>query len=278
LTSKKTIFVVRQAVLALLLWPAADLAWNAWADQLGPKPITEAIHWTGDWTVVFLLATLALTPARAVFGWQPLVSIRRRVGVATALYALLHLSLYALDQKWDLAFVASEIVKRIYLTIGFVALLLLQILAVTSTDGWQRKLKKNWQRLHRAIFLILPLALVHFLMQSKLNITDATLAAGLATWLVMWRLLPRRWRNNLAGLALITLLAPLITMGVETAWYGLVNHVNAWRVFYANFNPALAPRPALQVLLAGLAVLAFATARKILIWWRNRRTALLAAE
>jgi hypothetical protein len=94
----------------------------------------------------------------------------------------------------------------------------------------------------------------------------------------MWRLLPRRWRNNLAGLALITLLAPLITMGVEAAWYGLVNHVSAWRVFYANFNPALAPRPALQVLLAGLAVLAFATARKLLIWWRNRRTALLAAE
>jgi sulfoxide reductase heme-binding subunit YedZ len=278
LSPKQTIFVVRQAVLALLLWPAADLAWNAWADQLGPKPITEAIHWTGDWTVVFLLATLALTPARAVFGWHPLVSIRRRVGVATALYALLHLSFYALDQKWELVFVASEIVKRIYLTIGFMALLLLQILAVTSTDGWQRKLKKNWQRLHRAIFLILPLALVHFLMQSKLNITDATLAAGLAAWLVMWRLLPRRWRNSLAGLALITLLAPLITMGVEAAWYGLVNHVNAWRVFYANFNPALAPRPALQVLLAGLTVLAFATARQLLILWRNRRVAPLAAE
>jgi len=264
--------------LALLLWPVADLAWNAWADQLGPKPITQAIHWTGDWTVVFLLATLALTPARAVFGWQPLVSIRRRIGVATALYALLHLTLYAYDQKWDLVFVATEIVKRFYLTIGFVALLLLQVLAITSTDGWQRKLKKNWQRLHRAVYVILALALVHFLLQSKLNITDATLAAGLASWLIMWRLLPRRRRNSLAALALITLLAPVITIGVETAWYGLVNHVNAWRVFYANFNPALAPRPALKVLLAGLAVLLFAVGRRLVELWRARRTAPLAAE
>jgi methionine sulfoxide reductase heme-binding subunit len=277
-TPKQTIFVVRQATLALLLWPAADLAWNAWIDQLGPKPVTQAIHWTGDWTVVLLLTTLALTPARALFGWQPLVSIRRRVGVATALYAVLHLTLYAFDQNWNLIFVASEIVKRIYLTIGFVALLLLATLAITSTDGWQRKLKKNWQRLHRAIFVILALALVHFLMQSKLNITDATLAAGLAAWLMMWRLLPRQRRNNLLALSLITVLAPLITMGVEAAWYGLVNHVNAERVFNANFNPALAPRPALNVLLAGVAVLVLAAARQLFILWRNRRATMLAAE
>lgn len=264
--------------LALLLWPVADLAWNAWTDQLGPKPITQAIHWIGDWTVVFLLATLALSPARALFGWQPLVSIRRRIGVATALYALLHLTLYAYDQKWDLVFVASEIVKRFYLTIGFVALLLLQVLAITSTDGWQRKLRKNWQRLHRAIFLILPLALVHFLLQSKLNITDATLATGLASWLILWRLLPRRRRNSLVALSLIAMAAPLVTIGVEAAWYGLVNHVNAWRVFYANFNPALAPRPALNVLLAGLAILVFATARRLLTLWRSRSAAPLAAE
>jgi sulfoxide reductase heme-binding subunit YedZ len=278
LSPKQIIFIVRQITLALLLWPLADLAWNAWADQLGAKPITQAIHWVGDWTVVFLLVTLALTPARAIFGWQPLVSIRRRVGVATALYALLHLTLYAYDQNWNLLFVASEIVKRFYLTIGFVALLLLQVLAITSTDGWQRKLKKNWQRLHRLIFLILPLALVHFLMQSKVNITDATLATGLASWLILWRLVPRRRRSSLVTLTLITLAAPLITVGVECTWYGWVNHVNAWRVFDANFNPALAPRPALKVLLVGAAVLIFAAARKLLAWWRSRRTAPLAAE
>jgi methionine sulfoxide reductase heme-binding subunit len=278
LSPKQTIFAVRQVTLLILLWPAADLVWRWSMDLFGPKPVTEAIHWTGDWTVAFLLATLALTPARALFGWQPFVSIRRRVGVATALYALLHLTLYALDQNWNLVFVASEIVKRIYLTIGFTALLLLQVLAVTSTDGWQRKLKKNWKRLHQAIFVILALALVHFLMQSKLNIADATFAAGLAAWLVMWRLLPRRWRNSLAGLTLITLAAPVITIGVEAAWYGWVNHVNALRVFYANFNPALAPRPALKVLLAGLAVLLYAAARRLFELRRARRTEPLAAE
>ena len=98
MSPKQIIFAVRQVTLLILLWPAADLVWRWWMDLFGPKPVTEAIHWTGDWTVAFLLATLALTPARALFGWQPFVSIRRRVGVATALYALLHLTLYALDQ------------------------------------------------------------------------------------------------------------------------------------------------------------------------------------
>jgi len=221
---------------------------------------------------------LAVTPLRRIARYGNLIDVRRMLGVGAFCYAVTHILLFIADQMFDLATVFSEIWMRIYLTIGFTALLLLQVLAVTSTDGWQRKLKKNWKRLHRAIFVILALALVHFLMQSKLNIADATFAAGLAAWLVMWRLLPRRWRNGLAGLTLITLAAPVITVGVETAWYGWVNHVNALRVFYANFNPALAPRPALKVLLAGLAVLLYAVARRLFELWRARRTEPLAAE
>ena len=102
--------------------------------------MTVATHITGDWAVIFLMLSLAMTPARALFDWMPLVQIRRRIGVAAALYAGAHFLIYVLDQKWNLVVVATEIVKRFYLTIGFAALLMLVALAVTSTDGWQRRL------------------------------------------------------------------------------------------------------------------------------------------
>ena len=93
-----------------------------------------------------------MTPARALFDWMPLVQIRRRIGVAAALYAGAHFLIYVLDQKWNLVVVATEIVKRFYLTIGFVALLVLVALAITSTDGWQKRLRRNWKRLHWLIY------------------------------------------------------------------------------------------------------------------------------
>ena len=89
---------------------------------------------TGDWAAVFLLLSLSLTPARAVFDWMPLMQIRRRIGVAAALYAVLHLLIYAADQKWNLIVVTLEIVKRFYLTIGFAALLAYAALARLHPD------------------------------------------------------------------------------------------------------------------------------------------------
>ena len=156
------------------------------------KAVVEATHITGDWTVVFLLLSLALTPARAVFDFMPLMQIRRRIGVAAALYAVLHLLIYAADQKWNLVVVAVEIAKRFYLTIGFVALLMMVALAVTSTDGWQRRLKLNWKRLHRLAYPAAVLAILHFFIQSKANVGEATVAAGLFAWLMVWRALPQK--------------------------------------------------------------------------------------
>ena len=92
-----------------------------------------------------------LTNWRALFDWMPLVQIRRRIGVAAALYAGAHFLIYVLDQKWDLIVVATEIAKRFYLTIGFATLLMLATLAITSTDGWQKRLRRNWKRLRPAV-------------------------------------------------------------------------------------------------------------------------------
>jgi DMSO/TMAO reductase YedYZ heme-binding membrane subunit len=178
-TTKQTVFLLRLATLIGLFLPALDLAWRWYNDELGARPVTEATLITGDWTVIFLLTSLAMTPARATFEWAPLVQIRRRIGVAAALYASAHFLIFVFDQKWNLLVVAAEIIKRFYLTIGFVALVMLLALAITSTNGWQRRLKRNWKRLHWLVYPAAVLALLHFFIQSKV-IRPVRLADDLA--------------------------------------------------------------------------------------------------
>ena len=222
-----------------------------------------ATHATGDWAVIFLLLSLAMTPARALFDWMPLVHIRRRIGVAAACYAGAHFLIYVLDQKWNLIVVATEIAKRFYLTIGFVTLLMLVALAVTSTDGWQKRLKRNWKRLHWLIYPAAFIALVHFFIQSKLKIGEPAFAAGLFAWLMLWRVLPVKLRTRFTGLALLAVGATLAAVLFETAWYGLVNGIDPIRVLAANLDPELAPRPALKVLIASLLVMLLVALRRL---------------
>jgi sulfoxide reductase heme-binding subunit YedZ len=270
-TSKQTLFVLRQATLVALCLPALWLAWRWWTDDLGARPVTEATHFTGDWTVILLLTSLALTPARAAFDWMPLIQIRRRIGVAAALYAGLHFLIYIADQKWNLLVVALEIAKRFYLTIGFVALLMLTALAVTSTDGWQKRLRRNWKRLHWLIYPAAVLAILHFFIQSKANVGEAVVAAGLFAWLMIWRLMPSRLRTRYWGLALLIVGATLAALVFELTWYGLVNHVPPMRIVNADIDPDLWPRPVHKVLLAGLGVILLVALRRgaRLLWTKR---------
>ncbi len=262
MSNQRIIFWLRLATLVALCLPAVDLAWRWYAGDLEPRSVTLATHATGDWAVVFLLVSLALTPARAVFDWSPLIHIRRRVGVAAALYATAHLLIYVLDQKWNLVVVATEIVKRFYLTIGFVALLALVALAITSTNGWQKRLKRNWKRLHWLVYPAVTLALLHFFIQSKVKIGEAAFAAGLFVWLMLWRVLPVRLRTGFAGLFLLAAAATLVTLAFEAAWYGLVNGIDPMRVLAANLDPELVPRPAQKVLAVSLLVIVLVALRR----------------
>jgi sulfoxide reductase heme-binding subunit YedZ len=261
-SNQRIIFWLKLATLVALCLPAVDLAWRWYAGDLDPRPVTLATHATGDWAIVFLLVSLALTPARAVFDWSPLIHIRRWVGVAAALYATAHLLIYVLDQKWNLIVVATEIVKRFYLTIGFVALLALVALAITSTNGWQKRLKRNWKRLHWLVYPAVALALLHFFIQSKIKIGEAAFAAGLFAWLMLWRVLPVRLRTGLAGLFLLAAAATLVTVVFEAAWYGLVNGIDPMRVLAANLDPELVPRPAQKVLAVSLLVIVLVALRR----------------
>ncbi|CAN5913345.1 hypothetical protein BH11PSE3_BH11PSE3_14060 [soil metagenome] len=263
MTAKQKISWVRLVTLIGLCLPALELAWRWLNGDLEPRAVTLATHATGDWAVIFLMLSLAMTPARGLFDWMPLVHIRRRIGVAAALYAGAHLLIYILDQKWNLLVVASEILKRFYLTIGFVALLALVILAVTSTDGWQKKLKRNWKRLHWLIYPAAILAVIHFFIQSKVKIGEPAFTAGLFAWLMLWRALPSRLQKSFTGLALLTVAATLTTMVFEAAWYGLVNGIDPLRVLAANLDPELLFRPAQKVLIASLLIMAAVALRRL---------------
>ncbi|MFO1160895.1 MAG: ferric reductase-like transmembrane domain-containing protein [Reyranellaceae bacterium] len=263
MTIQRKVFWLRLVTLVGLCLPAIELAWRWYNGDLDPRPVTLATHATGDWAVIFLLLSLAMTPARALFDWMPLVQIRRRIGVAAALYAGAHFLIYVLDQKWNLVVVASEIIKRFYLTIGFAVLLVLVALAVTSTDRWQRRLRRNWKRLHWLIYPAAFVALIHFFIQSKVKIGEPAFAAGLLAWLMLWRVLPVKLRTRYLGLVLLAVGATLATLIFEAGWYGLVNGIDPSRALEAYLDPELAPRPAHKVLFASLLVIVAVALRRL---------------
>ncbi|QGZ35151.1 sulfite oxidase heme-binding subunit YedZ [Stappia indica] len=234
------------AVLLAILAPGAHLAYGLLAGTLGAKPVTEVLHGTGDWAIRFLLLSLLVSPLRRVSGWGKLIGIRRMLGLAAAGYALAHLSLYVVDQSFDLAKVASEIVLRVYLTIGFVALLGLLALAATSTDGAIRRMGPTWHRLHRLTYAIAVLATVHFFLQSKADVTEAVLMAGFLVALFACRIAHKLGLRLTSPLVLagIAVFAGLATAGIEYLWYALATGVPAERVLAANLDFRYSIRPA----------------------------------
>jgi sulfoxide reductase heme-binding subunit YedZ len=250
------------------LWlPAVWLAVQAAAGWLGSKPLTEAIHQSGDWAVRLLLLSLAVTPLRFVGGWPDLILVRRMLGLSALAYTALHVTLYVALEAFDLGKVASEIVLRFYLTIGFVALLGLAILGVTSTDGMIRRLgTMRWNRLHSIVYGIAVLTLVHFALQRKIDITEVALMAGFFLWLMGFRLLKRlSLHRNIMALLALAIVAAVLTAFAEFSWYALMTGVPAGRVLAANLDFTYSIRPAWWVLATalGLAVLAFARSRAL---------------
>lgn len=257
--------VLKTACLLLLAAPAVWLGFRSVTGDLGPLAATEAIHVTGDWAVRFLIAALALTPAQRLFQWPRLAQVRRMLGVGAFVWAMGHLALYVYSLKFDLIRVTSEIFQRYYLTIGFAALLGLAVLASTSTDAMLKRLGKWWKPLHRAVYGIAALALLHFFMQSKLDVSQPTLMAGFFLALMIFRfVIARRWSFTplvLAGVAAASALATALT---EFAWYALATGANPWRVLLANLRPDYGFRPALLVLVTALAVSAVVLIRRAL--------------
>jgi sulfoxide reductase heme-binding subunit YedZ len=248
--------ILKTATLVLVSLPALWLLDRALFLGLGARPLIEAIHRMGDWTIYFLLITLAVTPARRLFDWSKLILIRRIVGLSALAYILVHLGLYIIDSRLDLGFVAREIVLRVYLTIGFTAILGLVALGVTSTDGMVKRMGgKAWNRLHALIYVIAPLAILHYYMQSKVDVTQPVLMSGFYFWLMGYRLMARfGTKQGLLPLLALTAAAALLTALTEATWYGLATGVGRQRVILANLDFSYTIRPAWWVFATGLAV------------------------
>jgi sulfoxide reductase heme-binding subunit YedZ len=202
-----------------------------------------------------------------VLHYPRMIVARRTLGVASASYAMLHFSLYVLDQHFNLFKVASEIVLRIYLTIGALGLAGLIALASTSTDAAISRLGSGrWHALHRFVYAIAVLAVVHFFMQSKLNAYEPVLMAGFLIWLLAYRALYRR-SGEVTALRLLLLAAGTATATAvgEAMLYRFTSGVDAWRLVLAHFDIEMEVRPAWWVLAAGLAVAAIG-------FWRQKRT------
>jgi sulfoxide reductase heme-binding subunit YedZ len=160
----RTFARLRAALFVIALLPLARLFVLGAAGALGANPVEFVIRSLGTWTLVWLVATLSITPLRLATGWAWPMRLRRMFGLFAFFYAVLHLGAYlALDHWFDLAAVWKDVLKRPYVTAGVTAFVLLLPLAVTSTNGWVRRLGgRNWQRLHRLVYPIAVLAVVHF--------------------------------------------------------------------------------------------------------------------
>lgn len=255
---------LRVATLAVLVWPVALVAAAAARGGLGGRPLNEVIHRTGWWALVFLLASLAISPLRRTARFAKLVDVRRMVGVAAFVYAAVHLGLYVADQGFDVVKVAVEIVSRLYLTIGFVALLGLLVLAATSNDTMVKRLGGlRWRRIHQAAYAVTVLSLVHFFQQTKADVSLPTLYAGLFAWLMGYRLLGRlRGEDELGpvSLVLLSLVVAALTflgegIGIATAFK---LPLGDFLLQYAAtiLDTSLGVRPGWWVLGAGLMVAA----------------------
>jgi methionine sulfoxide reductase heme-binding subunit len=257
---------MKLAVFVGLFAPAGWVAFAYGFHLLGARPLTEALHQIGLWTIRLIFLALAVTPLRQILQWPRLILVRRMIGVAAFAYVLIHFSLYCADQMFDLAKVASEIVRRIYLTIGFTALLGLAALAATSTDRMVRRLGgRRWQRLHRLVYAIGVLAVIHYCFQSKLDEWEPTIMAGLLFWLLGYRLLA--WRLGARGhLALpwvggLGIAAALATALGEALYFHLAFGAPPLRVLQADLTLATGIRPAAVVLAVVLAITAAGAVR-----------------
>ncbi|MCB1915761.1 MAG: sulfoxide reductase heme-binding subunit YedZ [Rhodocyclaceae bacterium] len=190
--------LVKTVLFLACLLPATLLVEGWLADTLGANPVEAVAEATGEWTLRLLLLTLAVTPVRRLSGAHWLLRLRRTLGLFTFAYGCLHFTAYVwLDQQFDWHSVAADILERPYIAIGFAALVLMTPLALTSNGFMVRRLGgRRWQSLHRSIYAIAILGVVHMMWQAKDDLLEALIYAAALTLLLglrgMWRNAERR--------------------------------------------------------------------------------------
>lgn len=177
-TTNQIKFIVKPILFIACLFPFLLLVFNAVNDSLGVNPVETLTHETGEWALRFLLITLCVTPVRRLINANWLIKLRRMLGLYVFFYAVLHFVTYIwLDQFFEWLEILEDIPKRPFIAIGFVSLLLLLPLAITSTNAMQRRLKKKWLVLHKLIYIIPLLVLLHFVWAQKADYSEPMIYA-----------------------------------------------------------------------------------------------------
>jgi sulfoxide reductase heme-binding subunit YedZ len=180
---------MKVAVFLAGLVPFEILLWRGFHNDLTPNPIEFITHWTGDWTMRFLILTLAITPLRKMLKQPLLIRYRRMLGLFAFFYVCLHFATWiGLDKFFNWSEMLKDVQKRRFITVGFAGFVLLVPLAITSTAGWIRRLGgKRWQLLHRLIYVTAILGVIHYWWLVKSDIHKPLQYAVIVGLLLLWR-------------------------------------------------------------------------------------------
>ena len=185
--------LLKPFVFLLALGPVGYLGYRTYTNDLGVNPAETLQLETGEWALKFLIITLAVTPLRRLTGWNRLIQFRRMLGLFAFFYACLHVLTYiVLDKYFAFGEMMADVLKRPFITAGFVAFVAMVPLAITSTKGWIRRLGRRWQVLHRLIYVSGVAAAVHFVWKVKVAIGEpvyyAVVVAALLGFRLVWQL------------------------------------------------------------------------------------------
>ena len=192
---------IKVPVFVLCLCPLFLLGWRALHNGLGANPIEYITHFTGDWTLQFLVITLAITPLRKLLGLPDLIRFRRMLGLFAFFYGSLHFLTYIwLDKFFDLSEIGKDVVKRPFITAGFLAFVSIVPLAITSTKGWIRRLGgARWQMLHRLVYVSAVAGVVHYYWLVKSDVRWPLAYAAAVGVLMLYRIVVRIRQSSNAG-------------------------------------------------------------------------------
>ena len=200
LRDNRTRIIVKTLVWIAALYPLMSLVTRVVVDpvSLGANPAETILHVTGDWTLRFLLLSLAITPLRRITKIGGLIRFRRLLGLFAFFYGVLHLAAYiGFDRFFVLSEIGADIVKRPFITVGFAALLLMTPLAITSTRGWVMRLGgARWQNLHRLVYGVAIFGVVHYWWLVKRDITDPLLYAAILALLLAYRVIAKAKKTS----------------------------------------------------------------------------------
>jgi sulfoxide reductase heme-binding subunit YedZ len=180
---------IKRLIFILSLWPLLSISINIFQDRLGANPVEFIERHFGKWTLIFLCLTLSMTPLRRITNISQWILYRRMLGLFVFFYASIHLLCYiGLDYHFAWIDIKNDIIKHRYVLVGFLAWVLLLPLAITSSDKMIRKLKMKWKLLHRLIYVIAILGVLHFIWLVKKDITEPLIYVAIVSILFILRL------------------------------------------------------------------------------------------